>query len=469
MADALFSLSSAPGITNKIGVKSYKTTAPLAEVGTSPEFNPPHTAQREVVLPGLDPVPHIIKVFSTPGFPVLGTLLHEFWFDVKNNRILGESVFTQVDRGINGDPVFGDDPPAGSNEWINPYFDQKTIKGFWRKGSSFQVPNIEWEIIPGGGIRLLGGYVFEEGEWLMAEIEYSSAVTENTSSSDITDIITIDSDTLLDSTYRGKAIELEGLATRLSVTLEPISAVPEKTSLTFFCQGGAQYQTLIKANGSDVIKFRGADVSEIVVGLGETLRLYRKGGIWRVIVEPRGYDNLLKYSDYHDKEVQNAILCDAVLRNGDDWPRIYKRLQELPPEYVIVDNEVSDSDYTHPDNAPGMWVISGINKDFRSPNLQNSFRRALKSFAVLGPAGDSERPVNYPGGGQVSQNKRHKHSSEAISRRGYPRDSGDRTTDYYLIDKSRDSAPNHKPLTMGEEGGDEARPVNTGVFVFVHV
>jgi hypothetical protein len=60
---------------------------------------------------------------------------------------------------------------------------------------------------------------------------------------------------------------------------------------------------------------------------------------------------------------------------------------------------------------------------------------------------------------QVPNMPPHDHAMENMSRRGWPKQSGDRTNDDYFIDKSQDAAAYYKPLTMSKTGGSNGAAV----------
>lgn len=465
MADLKFALSAAPGITNKIGIKTYYTDAPTAEV-ESFEYDPPHTSQRQVIRPGYDPKPVIVKIYSTPGFPTVGALLHEFWIDLKNNRIMTEKVWCQVDRGQVDDPISGTDPEEGDTTWNNPYLIGKTVTGFHRQGAGFLVPVEQWTITD-GVIETNETIVFGTGEWLMAEISYAQEIVTDGAGTSNPDLLTLTESISLDSAYRNKNIELVPDGGEMTVTLEALTGVSDKTFLTFFYQEGADQQVKILASGSDIIRHQNDDADFIAIGRGETLQLYKKSGVWKVIIEPKGYGILGVQTFSHWKpgdSFPGAMLCDGALKNasGNEWPRIEKAIRSGVAGQIIVTSSVIDSGYTHPAGKEGMFVIHPTLPAFRVPNLMNWHYRALKSN---NGETDAERANNYPGGTQLDDLKAHTHELD-IDR--FDTSQGEDGTGKFTCGGGAPE-PSMPVYSTKSTGGTETRGKNAGYYPVVHV
>jgi len=460
--DAIFDISPAPGIlTNKIGIKAYETTSPSVEVA-SVEYDPPHTAERQVIIPGLNAVPHIIKIYNTPGFPTLGTLIHEFWLDVDGEVGL-QRVFFVVDGPGDYDPV------NGSSTFTSPEIEGLNITGLFQRAFGYLLPDTEWEHV-GDTITLLSGYTFSGGDtWcyeVTTEAANDSPGSGTSSGGGFGDIVEVTDDLSLDSSYRNKSINCNGVDTRLVITLEQLSSLPDGTTYYFFEQTGNQYQTKIVLGGSDTISHFGVTKTYLVLGKGEHLFMKKSGSAWVVLLQS---DARSKVGIIEQGYIAtpNKFKCEGALGDGDDYPAIWQWLSQLPTNQKIVDAGINGS-WTHPAEKKGMFAVTGgSDKYFRWPDLRDEFIRGLSNFTGFG--GDSNRLYDYPGGQQEEQVGEHDHTV-SVGGRDYNRMltvSGTSTVD------SPDNTPGEPNLAlsqpMSDLAGQRNRPANTGLIYFVNI
>jgi hypothetical protein len=390
-------------ITNDLIVIARKTTTPLV-IEAQEVYDAPHPTTQNVVLPAagdIDPVIYYVDFYESGDGVSLDLLLSSFQYDLKNNVILSERRFYTV-GGLGPN-----DPPADQDTLTDPYLDGKTISGVFKEGFRYLKPETEavpeWEVVAGGGIKLLGGKQFSFGEVVSVEISYTGSSGSGSSGGGLYNgTVLIDTNTTLNTTYRNKRIRTESAASNvLVVTLEPVGSVPDGAFYHFTNNGGNQNQTRVLPSGSETIKYNGENYPEMWVGKGEYLRITKTGTFWEgELVHPF----TLQVGEHASATWKDHPSCkpeDGGLYDGDEWPRIWWWLKnKLAPGSFYVDDTVIDPGYTHPVDFAGLFVLHSTLKKFRMPNTQGWSERGLANFNTY--SGDAaNRPHDYPGGTQA--------------------------------------------------------------------
>lgn len=391
-------------ITNYLIIVARKTTTPLV-IEAQESYAPPHPTTRNVVVPAsgdLDPVIYYVDAYESLNGISFDLLLAQFVYDLKNNIILSERRFYTV-GGLGPN-----DPPADQDTLTDAYLDGKTISGVFKEGFRYLKPETEttpeWEVVAGGGIRLLGGKQFSADEVVSIEISYTGNPGGGSSGGSLYNgVALIDTDTTLDTTYRNKRLRTESAASnKLVVTLEPVGSVPDGTFYHFTSNGGSQNQTRVLPNGSETIKLNGENYPEISIGKGEFLRIVKTGTFWEAEMP---HHNILMvgekfpatWNDHPSSQPEDGALYD-----GDEWPRMWWWLNnKLPSTHRITDDAMTGGGYTHPQGKEGLFVLHSTLKKFRMPNTQGWLERGLSNFNSYG--GDASRSYDYPGGTQGAQ------------------------------------------------------------------
>ncbi len=404
MAIASMSFIGGSTLTGYLLVIAKKTSTPLV-TEDSISFPPPVAEPLNLVFPTLDPVPHIIEFRDSPDGSALGTLITTFLYDVKNQVVVGEMLFYQVGgMGPN-------DPPINQPDLTDPYLDGKTIGGVFREGYRYLKPVDEWVPKTGGGVSLVGGLTFSEHEVIIVQINYLTDVASANSGPDNPDYKLITADTTLDITYRNTEIELLGDSTRLVVTLEPISSMPDGTRFHFSTYGGTQLQAVIKTQLGALVFFNNSDSTSIVMGKNEYLTLVKRGTKFKVLESAPGLsmvgEKLTATSLIHP----NTLPEDGRPLDGDDYPRLWGWLSQQPTANKITTDDASFNALVHPVGKEGQFIVSTTSgsKKFKMPNTQGWGERGLKSFTVYGT--DVKRSYDYPGGTEPGRVGKHFHRS----------------------------------------------------------
>lgn len=391
-------------ITNDLIVIARKTTTPLV-IEAQEVYAAPHPVTQNVVLPAtgdIDPVIYYIDFYESSNGVSLDLLLSSFQYDLKNNIILSERRFYTV-GGLGPN-----DPPADQDTLTDAYLDGKTISGVFKEGFRYLKPETEvtpeWEVVAGGGIRLLGGKQFSVDEVVSIEISYTGSSSGSSSGGSLYNgVALIDTNTTLNSTYRNKRLRTESAASnKLVVTLEAVGSVPDGAFYHFTSNGGNQNQTRILPNGSETIKYNGENYSELSIGKGEFVRIVKTGTFWEAEM---AHPNILQVGERFSGTWKDHPSCkpeDGTLYDGDEWPRMWWWLQnKLPLTHSITDDTVIDPGYAFQVIRTGQFVMHSTLKKFRVPNTENISEKGLKDFASYGT--DTSRTYDYPGGWQADQ------------------------------------------------------------------
>ncbi|SHN45958.1 hypothetical protein [Chitinophaga sp. CF418] len=134
---------------------------------------------------------------------------------------------------------------------------------------------------------------------------------------------------------------------------------------------------------------------------------------------------------------RNSFMNDGALKTRADTPRLWAQISKMGA--AVVSDTVWNSD---PGGQPvyrGCFSTGTSSLNFRLPDERGMHDRYLE----MGRNGiTSGRLYDNPGGYGPDALKQHNHTSEQISKRGYPDDSADRTnSDYYWISPGND--PGH--------------------------
>ncbi len=402
MPQAPLSFSAAP-LTGFLIVIIRKMTELNSEVDRQ-VFAPPHPPSRNLTFINLEPVVHQVEFRSSPDGVALGTILHQIVYDVKNELISSDSRFYHV-NGINAW-----DPIAEQTDIVDPWLDGKTITEVFRESFRPLEPGIEYDPLPGGGIRLKGGLQFNFSETMKITVSYPVTFSSPPSTGgNLTWKEAPATVALMDATFDNCEINCAtASALRLSLTFRPIASIPEKTTWKFMTYDGAQINTVINAAPGEFFRFRNKTVTRIILGRCEFLKIRKIGSILRVTDASEGITAVGKTITTLYRDHLNSIPNDDRLLNGDDYVRIYDHIvNELPVDSKISVPDASIETFVRPANKPGVYILASDSKRFRMPKMTKAFIRYMSTFT----GEDTSRDYGYPGGLQKEMVGPHFHPS----------------------------------------------------------
>lgn len=328
----------------------------------------------------------------------------------------------------------------------------------------------EYRVLSSGGFELLrAGEQLIEGQRYELEVFTMVAggttvpVSSGGGSAEISGKVVVTTNlNMTVSNHLRKLIQLRSGLSKIVVTLPSLSDIPANTIINIEASVQNSFQSRITTQGGQNIYLNNLSYTSIYVAPGEALRIFRDDdGFYLINSFGQHYREIGKVEASY-KVGMNELLADGRLVNRADYPRLWEWVQGLGSSLVseVTWNTASVAIGTRTVLRPyrGCYSTGDGTTTFRIPDLMNISLRGLKS--ELGS--DSERFLNRPGGFQRNELEAHTHLSDQFSKRGWPNQSGDRTTDYYFIDKTRDGVLSR--LAIESAGGVETRMDNVGVF-----
>jgi hypothetical protein len=412
---AVIKLILAPvNITNYLIVIARKVTNPTV-IAAQQVFAPADLVSApNVILPAsgtLDAGTYYVDFRESSDGVALGLLHSTITYDAKNQRPISEVRYYQAGGLRDIDPV------PGQTDLIDPYLDGKNVTNVEKEGFRSLVPPTEdfkeYDLIAGGGIRLLNGQVFNGNEVMVLTITYTLLFDDTGSNAGLYDgIIKLSVNTTLNDTHRNKRLKCESSSSRLVITLEDIASVPIGKFYQFTSNGGSQKKVRILAKAGNIIRFAGEDRTEITLGLGESVRLEKYAddseSYWEPI-NPSPFISMVgEIIHKGSKDAIGAIATYGQLIDGDDEPRLHEYVSKLPSTHVIVDATIVDGDWVHPAGKNGMYGKHPTLRQIRMPNTQSWTFKGLNSYNTFN-FDTVNRPIDYPGGTEAAKAGDHYH------------------------------------------------------------
>lgn len=391
MANAYLSFSQ-NGLTDYLLVIAKKGSDLSTAIETK-VFPFPHPTSRNIVFEDLEPVVHYFDFRASPDGVSLGSLLHVVEYDVRNDMVVGESYFYHADG------LETHDPASGQPIIVDARLDGKTITDVIKDGARPLEQDIEWKRTS-TGIELLGGAMFSPDEVMVIRVSYKVSVPSPPSTGGLLAYKTVTANITLDSSYDNSEIDcITASAARLTVTMRPIADIPEKMQYQFMTFDGAQINTIIKANPGDFFRYNNADVTEIILGKCEILKVKKIGTRFRVLDAVQGINNVGIQFGSISKTHVNTLLNNDQLLDGLDYPRLYDFIKnKLPAQSKVSVTDAAISTYVRFINQVGCYIVATDSTKFRMPNMQNQFVRFLANFNANGT--DLQRIWDFGGGYQ---------------------------------------------------------------------
>jgi hypothetical protein len=394
--------------TDYLRVSAAKVSAPSTEVFV--QYIDVPVTNYTLVIPGLDPDDYYISFRDAANTSVLGTLVSQAFVNAQTGEWEYERRFYTIGALPSGATIDGPYTTI-----TDPYLENKNVTGTFKEGERYLDPDTDYVFDDSAGTLQLVGRNFSDGEKFIVEIKYNVGSSSTTTVSGLfTATITVTAALYtISSSNKYKRFMLDCSGSKQAVTLPALSALAVGDFFYFeHKRDGIQAQTKILTAGTDKIFFNGFNfgsnlLSEIWVAKGKSLYLRKESTYWEVIFDYDGA-RVGERMAATFKDHPNWLPEDGRLLDGDEHPALYYWIRDvLPVTHYIIDDTVVTGGYTHPGNKQGQFVIHSTLKAFRLPNTQALSEKGLKNFTSYGA--DSERPIDYPGGWQDSQNKAHSH------------------------------------------------------------
>lgn len=401
MAHIKQTISAAPGILTPIIVVLYKTSAPTSEYArlTIPT---PHTAPYIYEFSSVDPDIYNVKHYSTPDGTTLGTVLKDFFCDSVTNTILSERRFYVV----GGPGAY--DPVDSTDNITDPYFDGKTISGIFQEGFRYLKDAVEWRQDPGGVLKLLSGILNNSGMTWAVEISYQQTIATPGTNDTFSIIDVVTGDVTLNSGNYNHTILVTSSPNKQTTTLPLIGTVPDGKGFVVVHDRGNAINVIVKAQSGEVIRFRGQDKNQVVLGIGEVIKIIKKGSKYYVLDLKGQWERVGEFIGWYSNLKDNFL----PLSGGEVDPVTYVRLGEfvdsLDPS-LVVDYAAFDSTIVVNGETVyhkrGFFAKDAGTGKIKLPDLSAKGIRYLKNYG----GGDSDRADNIPGGYQHDRMRDHNH------------------------------------------------------------
>lgn len=372
-----------------------------------------------IIIPNLDPVTHYIDFRESVDGIALGTLIATFVYDVRNEQVVGEI------RWYKADGAGANDPASGQNQITDAYLDGKTIVAFFTDGSSRPLVNptevnAEWDLVAGGGVKLLNDQVFSPGQVIGLWLSYIiDAPGSGAASAGFDGSVVVDHSLTLDSSHFNRRIKCHGIGSRLVIEFPLLADIPDGTPFYFTANKGVQIQTkfVTRAGSGELFEFAGEDVQELTMGKGEFLHIIKDGSRLEVHAAHENFMRVGQRFSGRWKDHLNTLPAADQLLDGDDYPRIrYWLDNKLPGTHKIVTTDALITAFVRPAGKEALFIVASDSRRFRMPDEQNRAERGLKNFTAYNA--DANRTYDYPGGTMPQQVGAHDHPADDVQTGG---------------------------------------------------
>lgn len=352
------SISSAPSIVNKLAVCIFKASAENTLVD-SHEFNPPHTSPRNITFTDVEAVSWIVNTYETTGLPSFGTLRHSFIYDPSFTQAeIKATEFLQMTAGQTG---------YTDESWVG--WDIESIE---RVGQGTQFDGQEISIRSNGFDLLNDGDQFTDGEkWVVRFYPKISQATPVITTSKIfngSEII-ID-DTVIDESFNGKILLIQGSTSIVTLTLKPCAVIGAFQPIAIISNGGNHVTCRVIVEGNtDPFLFWGGEVDEIIIGQSEQLQLTTDTANGFIVMQAS--PTILQagqFVDVYDLDNEpNIRHCAGQLVNRNIYMRLWRAVQNMDPSLLVSESVWNDT--SGGQNNKGKFSTGDGSTTFRLPQI----------------------------------------------------------------------------------------------------
>lgn len=324
-------------------------------------------------------------------------------------------------------------------------------------------PGDEFLRLDAGGFKLIGTTLIEGQRFELDIFElYNGAIPSPSGDSNtygfIRGAIQVNTNLALSVNDLNKVIQLRGGSSALEIILPDVSICPENTFYVIETLINNTKQHKIVTTGGQYIYLDTESLTELYIGKGEKIWLYRTEDGWYVIIDKGNFTNLgAPIAAY--KAALNQVECIGQLLSKTDYPRLWAFVQTLGSS--LVDEATWQSGPITIEGRSVPFPFRGCfsnfsPSEFRMPDYRGSFIRALLNYG----GADSGRSHNHPGGFQKHEILSHIHDGKM----------GEGTGPASVPDNVTPNPLNSEARTYETEayGGTETRVDNIGLRYFMN-
>lgn len=204
----------------------------------------------------------------------------------------------------------------------------------------------------------------------------------------------------LDTSYKNQALFIQSATTSITIALPALSTYANYTDrLYLYSNGGSHQNVIFLTQGSDQIFYR-TPLSQIILGQGERMVLFRANGYWNVDESALpGVDNVGQIIDSM-MVLPNTIQLKGQLLDRSQYARLYAWAN-------AVGAFVSESAWGTA-NGAGYFT----NKAFFTQGVTGASNFRLPDLTVYGTTRAVDGTVRTPGSFQQELIKAHKHATD---------------------------------------------------------
>lgn len=278
---------------------------------------------------------YIIKLWESPDDTATGAVRNSFSQSINSNQA---SVLIKMDEYLQADVTSGLVNGATSYvnlNWVNWEYSLERI------GQGTMVPDFTDNTEPNyhqdaaGGFHLIqSGDVFQPEEKFVAR--FVPQVIPNLGG-DPSPIFgsgrIITADETLTNADTGQALLIQSATNKITITLPALSTVSDFVFMYFYSAGGSHINAVMQAPGSDKIIYPG-DLSKIILGQCELLKIYKAFGKWNVENELSGVKSVGRLFYDYIPEI-NSLPLNGQLVSRATYPRLWAWAQTLSAGSVV--------------------------------------------------------------------------------------------------------------------------------------
>ena len=360
------------------------------------------------------------------GWDAATNKTRKFSLDQIRSLILTGGPTALVPVVIDGGNIYGRVEAAddGSNTVPRPDLAGKTFDlelDYQFKIPQTDPPNAlaEFEVLSGGGFKLLNGDVVHEGQPYKLTI-HSSVSGGSGGVTGAASLFSgrkeVNSNILLDIVSGGddlnKLVQLRSGATQVTLTLPSVLDVPANLPICIESMIGNSVENRITTTGGQFFYFNNTSKTSLYIRPGEVVWLFRYSDGFYVINDfGNNYKGLCTPVPKYKVGLNQVVMKgQEVLRA--DYPRTWEEVQGLGASLVSeavwgLTSGLNGAGQTVPFPNRGKWSTGDGSTTFRFPDLMGMALRGLISEA----GSDNERYTNDPGNYQKNQIIAHTHTS----------------------------------------------------------
>lgn len=332
----------------------------------------------------------------------------------------------------------------------------------------------EFEVLAGGGFKLINGDVVHEGQKYKLEIHGSTVGGGGggvSSAALFTGRKEIVSNTLLDIVTGGsdlnKLVQIRSGATQVTVTLPSVLDIPANLPIVIESMAGTSVENRITTTGGQFIYMNNTSKTSIYIRPGEVVWLFRYSDGFYVINDFGEHYNKLCTPVPAYKAGLNQIVFKGQEVLRADYPRTWEMAQTLGASLIsdadwnLASATVSGRTVNNPNR--GKWSTGDGSTTFRLPDWLGMTARGV----IAETGSDPERHSNDRGNYQRHEFESHGHTAFTTGNnvgedpgRALQRDD----TDGDALSLGAGSSP-----YIGLTGGAETRMDNIGVLWVTNV